>query len=460
VFYLIQKICLVISLDTGKDGKGGIIHKLAKTTGADVILKFGGGHDSHGVVNAQGMRFNFAHWGCGTLEEIPTYMMPGFIAIPRTIVDEGKALQLLGIRDPYQSLAVDPSVLCVTSFHQIAAQLLELSRHDRPQTTWASGVDEAYRLSQELGEKYSLHFQDLYNNVVLEQKLDAIMRYYQFQFINFRINRIRKEDRARAQDLLRDLHHNSDLIRQEFLSFTDIICDSSLQLRTATEAICYYGDQAIAECSQGVLADAEHGLQPHDNALRTLPQFTEQTLRRAGFTGTVTRLGVTKAFILRHGGVASPTTTDQPVDDFMRYSISSDLVVPDPDEVAFRDRWQSKMQTGSIDFVLLQKAINLCGGPGAFDGLCVTWLDQVLKDGVWKYCDRYLSPYRVSDNGQTMEGQPEEVLPYISFFNELKYTTVGSDEFNQAINELFESKLGIPVRMISFGPKENDKIII
>lgn len=458
---MIKELIAVVSLDTGNSGKGGIIHKLAKTNNASVVFKFGGAQSSHGVVRNDGQRFNFAHWGCATLEGIPTYLTSQFLVLPQTMVDEGRALQLLGIEDPYQFLYVDPRVLCVTSFHQIVEQLHALAcQKQQPSTDWASGAKAAYCLSQKKGDDYTIRFSDLYNNVVLERKLDKIMRYYQLMLMEYDINLVAEADQARAKDLLNDLHHNYDLVCRGFLRAVDIICNSDLQIKPLTEAIRDYDGIAIAEFSQGVLADAKKGLQPDEGALRTLPKFAEDALYQAGFNGKITRLGVTKAYILRHGGISSPTVQSQDPQNLDDCKIMGDLVIPDPDEVAFRERWDSNLQTGPLDFVLLERAISLCGGPQAFDGLCITWMDQILKAGVWQYCDRYLQPYHMGSDGKVAEGAVDDVLPYISALYDLKYTPVGSKEFNQSVNNLFESKLGIPVKMISFGAKDSDKITL
>lgn len=66
----------------------------------------------------------------------------------------------------------------------------------------------------------------------------------------------------------------------------------------------------------------------------------------------------------------------------------------------------------------------------------------------------------MGSDGKIAEGAVDDVLPYISALYDLKYTPVGSKEFNQSVNNLFESKLGIPVKMISLGAKDSDKITL
>ena len=175
---MIEKVYLVTDLGPGDGGKGGIVHKLANTFHASVVLKFGGGQGSHGVVSDGGEEFAFSHWGCGTLEAIPTMITPSFTVIPHAILNEGVALKRLGINNPYTLLSADPRALCATPFHQIASQLHELSRKDRPRGTVGTGAGEAYRLKQKFGEQLSLTMGDLNNPGLVRQKLIAIIEYY------------------------------------------------------------------------------------------------------------------------------------------------------------------------------------------------------------------------------------------------------------------------------------------
>ena len=51
-------------------------------------------------------------------------------------------------------LQADPNCLCATPFHRIASELEEIKRKDNPRGTVGTGVGQAYRMYQNLGEEY------------------------------------------------------------------------------------------------------------------------------------------------------------------------------------------------------------------------------------------------------------------------------------------------------------------
>jgi len=124
---------------------------------------------------------------------------------------------------------------------------------------------------------------------------------------------------------------------------------------------------------------------------------------------------------------------------------------------------------------LLRYALEVCGGPTAFDGLAITWFDQIQTNGVWHLCDQYqnasdqtfFSPQgeirvrRGADasqlNYQEKLGQQLfNCLPKITTFSLL--TNISRDDLYLFCADILQEKIGVPIRMISFGPTERDKI--
>lgn len=444
---MIGKVYLVTDLGPGDGGKGGVVHKLANTFHASVVLKFGGGQGSHGVVSDGGEEFAFSHWGCGTLEAIPTMITPRFTVIPHAILNEGEALRHLGINDPYALLSVDPRALCATPFHQIASRLRELSRKDKPRGTVGTGAGEAYRLQQKFGEQLSLRMCDLTKPDCVRQKLVGIINYYGQEFRELSNQRdFLEEDCESAEELFSLLNDPgyADWTSDQY----DQLMATSLKLVTLDDVLKDHNGVAVAECSHGVLTDAECGFVPHVSAIRTLPKFAIETLTEAGFTGKIVRLGVTRAYAIRHGAGPLPTA-----DNNLR-----ERLLPHSHKDA--NRWQGEVRVGALDFNLLRYAKYVCGGVMAFDGLCVTCFDQVIKDGIWQYCNYYT--YCVNNYCGTCNNLPRCLLEKIMVPH---ITTVECKQYsrNELIDkccEVFYQELGIPVRLISLGPSDQNKILL
>ncbi len=454
------KIYVVTDLGSGDGGKGGVVHKIANTFHAQAVLKFGGGQGSHGVVADTGEKFAFSHWGCATLEGIRTIMAPTFVAIPHAILNEGESLKKMGLRDPYALLKVDPNVLCALPIHRVASQLNELLRKDHPRGTVGTGVGVAYRCYQ-----YSKHYHvatmnnifmcDLHGDQnALVEKLGAVAVETRMSFAKVQLETdFLPEDQPLAEELL-DLLYDSEYYIDWTLAEYQKLVKTSMELVDFGEALRRCDGVAVAECSHGVLTDAQFGFAPHTSALRTVPKLVRETLREAGFDGKFVNLGVTRAYAIRHG--AGPLPTE---DGEMRETLL-------PDSHKQTNRWQGEVRVGALDFVLLKKAIDICGGPEKFDGLCVTWLDQIIENGVWQFCHQYLSYPKVLilnysflsvDAASVMGVEIESVTPQI-LQQHLSYWT--EQETIDFCCRLFEAELSVPVRMVSLGPDDQHKILL
>lgn len=453
---MFEKIYVVTDLGPGDGGKGGVVHKIANTFQAQAVLKFGGGQGSHGIVTDVGEKFAFSHWGCATLEGIRTIIAPTFVAIPHAILNEGEELRRMGLRDPYALLKIDPNVLCATPIHQVVSQLNELLCKDRPRGTVGTGVGVAYRywqLTKSLmtADQGNIFIRDLYGDRgILISKLGNIAALMRMKFANINIERdFLPEDRSLAEELLKllyDPEYYIDWILAEYQK----LAKTSMEVVEFDQALARHNGVAVAECSHGVLTDAECGFAPHTSALRTLPKFVRKTLREAGFNGEFVNLGVTRAYAIRHG--AGPLPTE---DATLRKSLL-------PGSHKQKNRWQGEVRVGALDFVLLRKAITDCGGAEAFDGLCVTWLDQIIENGVWQYCgvlENLLSPMLFSslDEANKVGLTINELTPHIVEQNLSRWTEKDVIEF---CCKLFETELLVPVRMISLGPDDKNKLLL
>jgi len=232
------------------------------------------------------------------------------------------------------------------------------------------------------------------------------------------------------EDDLKILHHEGFLgecIRQ----FREVGC--KLWLRRLEEVLAD-SSVAIVESSHGILTDAEVGLKPHVSAIRTLPCFTTEMLREAGYEGRIATLGVQRAYSIRHG--AGPLPTHDPE--------MSELLLPGSSKA--ENRWQGKVRVGPLDIPLLKHAIDLCGGPSEIDGLAITWFDQIVENGVWRLCYEYEDPTCRFDTA----------VPIIS---EIPIDSgLSRDAYFDIVAEVLNKVLQVPVRMVSFGACELDKV--
>jgi adenylosuccinate synthase len=455
-----KKIIIVFDLGPGDGGKGGMVHKLAHYHKAHTIIKVGGAQGSHGV-STKRQNFAFSQWGCGTFEGVRTHITPLMVVSPEGLLNEADALRYHGVINPFDLLTVDRRAICATPYHGIASRLKELARGRNPRGTIGTGVGDAFRSSVSDPE-LTIRVDDLSSDS------GAAFRFVSRKLRSVRINQIKALGKLQRESVF--LRSDKDAVEAEFDllhddGFLDHCVDRFLEVGRVLKIVdpdfmkreIFTTDGvAIVESSHGVLTDSHFGFHPHVSAIRTLPSFSHDMLVDAGFTGEVVKIGVHRAYSVRHGAGPMPTADPDMNDNLL------------PGSSKGENRYQGKIRVGPLDFVLLRYAIDVCGGPGAIDGLAISWFDQISRNGVWKTCNRYDdydNNYFASDERIRVYGGESYQQKLCSSLFACKPEIV-SIELPNSVGEQcrlcdreLHDKLGVPVHLISFGPAEQNKIM-
>ncbi len=460
-----EKIYVVIDDGHGDGGKGSVVHKIATMMKAHTVIKVGGGQGCHGVQDSEGRDFAFSHWGCGTFRGIKTHITSRMIIIPIELLNEGRALRYggVGIHDPYSLLTVDEEALCATPYDRISSHVKEMARGKNPRGTIGTGVGEAYRYSQKYPDQ-AIRVRDLVRPdlrdrliVVREQIRRDLASIIQGEFLPEDIEAVEKE-----VGLLNDDGY-LDFIESQFK-------ETGQQIKIVDHG--YLGrvilpekGVAVVESSHGVLTDHYHGFHPHTSAIRTLPCFIEAMLREAGYDGPIVNIGIFRAYAIGHGPKPMPTDDPEMADSLF------------PKIYREENRWRGGVRVGAIDLVTLRYAIEVCGGPSAFGGLAVTCFDHIVENGEWRICKKYNNEdtqdrtyFTPSGEIKVRRGTDDEQLEYQENLGKQlmrcrpEITTLkipqgaGRDELYAFCAGVLEKELGVPVKLISFGPTELDKV--
>ena len=434
---MLEQIYVVTDLGPGDGGKGGIVHMLSCKHDAAIIIKRGGAQGSHGVRTSYGEKFNFSQWGCGTLEGVPTFLSEQMVIMPVGLYNESEALKRFGIYDPFVLLSCDPNCIVATPLHRISSQLEELLRKSNPRGTVGTGVGQAYRMSNTLGELATIRAHELTNREAIHRKLKEQLNYYRERY-----SAISRSDGSPSDaELIAD---NLNLLFDDgFSSYCLDLFETigkKLRLKSLSEVIKTNGT-AIVECSHGVLTDAETGLKPHVSAIRTLPKFTTEMLREAGYNGRITNLAVHRAYEIRHG--AGPMPTYDP--EFTARML--------PGSHKNINRWQGIVRAGALDLNLLQYALN-ASHETTFDGFCLTWFDQILAcDRIWSLCVGYKNAPTDDESYTEFLKRAQPVLEEYSIKN-----PIPKRELFEFIGNTLERFFNIPLEILGVGPTELDKI--
>lgn len=452
-----DKIYVVTDLGPGDGGKGGVVHKICKMMSAHTVVKVGGAQGSHGVCTSRGERFAFSQWSCGTFEGIRTHLSSRMVISPEGILNEADALRYqCGVYNVFDLLTVDSMALCATPYHGIASRLKELARGNNPRGTIGTGVGEAYRDSQRFPDLI-IRAGDL-SLPNLKERLVAVREQISWDLEPFK--EFLPEDRNEVINELLLLYDDNFLeyVARRFREVSQrvkIVAHDYLEREILSQ-----DGVVVVESSHGVLTDCFHGFHPHTSALRTLPCFTHAMLKDAGYNEQIVNLGVTRAYAIRHGAGPMPTANPEMAESLL------------PGSNKKKNRYQGKVRVGPLDLVLLRYAIKVCGGPTAFDGLAITWFDQIQANKVWHICDRYqnsndlltsgLLEVRYGTDAKQLEHQ-ERLGNQLKICNpEIRSIEVAMilerDELFSLCADTLQCELGVPVRMVSFGCTERDKV--
>ncbi|MFA4846092.1 MAG: adenylosuccinate synthetase [Patescibacteria group bacterium] len=447
----------------GDGGKGGVVHKVAKMTRAHTVLKGEGTFcGNHGVCTSSGERMAFSQWGCGTLDGIKTHITSLFVASPVGLLNEAQALRYLcGIHNPFDLLTIDEDALCATSYHGIASRLKELALGNNPRGTIGTGSGDAYRSRQRYPE-LALYACDL-SRPDLRERIAAVRAQVARDLASIISGEFLPKDREAAQVEIDRLNDDGflDYVVERFQEVSRLahIVDHDYLGRV----ILPQEGVAVVETSHGILTDHYYGFDPHTSAIRTMPRFTHQMLREAGYQGEIVDLVVHRAYEIRHG--AGPMPTHDPT--------MSEYLLPGSHKE--ENRYQGKVRVGPLDLVQFRYAIEAAGGPKEFKGAAITWFDQNKVNGKWEVCHRYNGAddpefFTPAGRIKVRHGEDEAQLahqralgqrllrctPEITTYDIPKDAT--PDQLYDLCAGVLNEALGVQVKMLSLGPTEKDKL--
>jgi adenylosuccinate synthase len=460
-----KKVVVTSDLGGGDGGKGGVIDASCLYYNAHTIVKVGSPAGSHGITTLKGVSFNFSQFGCGTPDGIPTHISNLMLVEPIRFLMEGEKLEHeFGIRNVFDLVTLDERALCVTPFHTITSQLCELALKDKQKGTVGTGAGVAM-LDLERGEEYAVKVHDI-PTPELRKKLIAI-REDKLRTLKPLIDDPEKSfwesDQKRAQSLITFLFDEEFIERiignfKEMYQLVKVVNEDYLY-----DHILSKEGTVVVESSNGILTDRYHGFHPFVSRLRTMPQRVVDMIKKRGYDGEVKILGITRAYQIRHG--AGPMVTES--SELLEHLL--------PGSNKDENRFQGRVRVGPLDFVALRYAIEACGGPEMFDGLAITWFDQIEKNGRWDICDEYIgaddtSLFVNSKRILVRHGVDEDQLTHQEklgvALNKCRpvITSIDisvckdKDDLIELCSQVFEEKLNLPVRMISFGPTSSHKV--
>ncbi len=236
----------------------------------------------------------------------------------------------------------------------------------------------------------------------------------------------------------------ADWLMEAYQNFTDraqIVAGDHLT------TILQRDGSVIFEGAQGVLLDEWHGFHPHTTWSTITLANAETLLAEAGYTGQVSRIGITRGYATRHG--AGPFVSED-----------GELTCLLPDAANVNGDWQQGFRVGWLDLVMLRYA---CEIAGKLDLLAVTCLDRLatlstLKVPALKVCNRYLcAPFTLdrivpSPVAHDLDYQAQ-ITQQLARCQPLFEPVADVD----ALLAMLGQELGLPVGIVSYGASASEK---
>ena len=419
------KVISLLGLQWGDEGKGKVVDNIAKDISAAV--RYQGGHNAGHtlIVEEKTMVFHLLPSAI-CHENIRCYLGRGVVVSLDALFEEIDDASEI-IKGVEEKLVVSPACSLIQPYHIKLDQLREKSNTSITIGTTGRGIGTAYE--DRVGRR-SIRAIDLFDESRLHNKLNEVLEYYNFLFVN-----------SFGQEPI-DFHELYDLNLVQAERLKPLIGNVGNEIKQLIEE----GKSVLFEGAQGALLDVSLGTYPFVTSSNLIGGISSGV----GISPTKIdySLGIAKAYTTRVGQGPFPTELDN--------NIGQHLYKKGGEVGATTGR---SRRCGWLDAVLLKHIVYLNG----IDGICLTKIDVL--DGLEniKVCTDYKSSHALEDILESMI--LDEVEPIYTDFKGWNEPTYGLNRFEDLnLNarkyiSALEELCGAPIVMISTGPKREDTII-
>lgn len=415
----------LLGLQWGDEGKGKVVDNLANDL--DAAVRYQGGHNAGHTLIVNGKKIVFHLLPSAICHEnIKCYIGRGVVVSLEALFSEiSEASEVLGNIE--ERLVISSACSLIQPYHIQLDQLREKSNNLTKIGTTGRGIGTSYE--DKVGRR-SIRVSDLYDEEKLKDKLTQSLDFYNSVF----------EHSFGASKI--DLNELFELNLKQAEKLKPYVGNVIKEIRDLQDE----GKKILYEGAQGALLDVSLGTYPYVTSSNLIGGVSAGTgISPSDIDYTI---GITKAYTTRVGEGPFPTEL---FDETGTYLAETGGEVG---ATTGRPR-----RCGWLDGFLLKNMVKASG----VDGLCLTKIDVL--DGLEKIkiCTNYESDQSEAELIETMD--LEDAKPVYLELDGWDEPTAGQSSF-EALNdkaksfiEKIEEISGVPVIMISTGPKREDTII-
>ncbi len=420
---------VIVGTQWGDEGKGKITDYYAKD--ADYIVRFQGGNNAGHTIIIGDEKYQLHLVPSGILRDDKKAVIGnGLVVDPKVLIEEIKTIEARGVNT--DNLVLSDRANLIMPYHRELDGIEEKFKGSYSAGTTRKGIGPCY--SDKIA-RFGIRVCDLYNPDVLKDKLSKIVP------IKNRIFKAYGED----------IEFDEDDILQEYVSYgkklSKYVDDVSVVLDEAFKD----GKTVLFEGAQGTHLDIDHGVYPYTTSSNTIASAA------CNGTGVGPRrideiIGIVKAYTTRVGTGPFPAELEDETGDYIREKGGE-----------YGTTTGRPRRCGWLDMVMVRFSVRT----NSLTSLAITKLDVLSGMEEIKVCTHY------EYQGETVKHFPADIeklrdfKPVYTTFKGWKedlsdYISGGYDELPKEIKdyiEYIEKDTGVPIKIISLGPKRSETII-
>lgn len=409
---------IVTGLYLGDEGKGSYVSYLASKTPTHAVVRHSGGAQAaHNVFSDGGIHHTFAQFGSGSFHGAKTILSRFMMVEPYALANEGFALSDKVGWDVFAPLLISENALLTTPIHAALNKAREVSRGASRHGSCGLGIGETTLYKIRHGD-FAPQMKDILNPTALRTKLHTLLGYAISEmpdveeFLELSITQILSDYDAMLKDGL----------------FNGIVADSVISEDLNKGYVIFEG-------SQGVLLDEALGFHPNTTWSKTTQENAQLLLKETGLPRGNT-IGVIRKYGTRHGAGPFPG------------EILEDTTSTLPESHNGWGEFQGSWRRGYFALPLFEYAVRANKG---VDEIAISHADVEF--------DRYITsfdgfPYLPSDFYlKNRDRQAIDIAQMVASQDK----PVFAEGFDSFVRDI-EKAANAPVRYLSFGPSDADKV--
>jgi len=418
----------ILGAQWGDEGKGKITDMLASES--DIVARFSGGDNAgHTVmVGAETFKLHLAPSGI-LYPQVMCLLGAGMVVNPRSLFNELKALSEKGIDISPRRLRLDGKAHLILPYHIALDGASEARLGSSAIGTTGRGIGPAY---MDKAARRGLRVWDMLNETRFADRLRA-----EAQAKNIWLEKVYGEKPLDVEAMV-----------SEYLEYARQIAPYVDDVSVLLDQACRAGKKILYEGAQGILLDLDHGTYPF---VTSSSPSTGGILSGLGIGAhRIDRvIGIVKAYQTRVGAGPMPTELQDRVGDTLVER-----------GVEFGTTTGRRRRCGWLDLVALRYAVRLCG----ITEIAITKLDVLTSLDSLKVCVAYRHAGKLLENSPSDVNIMEECEPVYEtlpgWTEDIRPMRTETELPGQALTylQIIEESCGVPVRIISVGPKREQTI--